>query len=170
MSAPRKVLAVAVLLAACATGTGCGGGGHELDSASVERAIERTVLVQRGLRTPVSCPSKIAQSAGHTFTCTAKLSVGTFAVGVTETDAHGHVRYQEQHPLHVLDVARVEHAIEASAAKQRHVTATVSCPSPVLQAAGVVFRCTAVASGSARRYPFAVTEIDGDGHVRYVGV
>jgi len=169
MTATRRLLAASVLVATGVTMAGCGGGGHELNSASVQHAIEQTVLAQRGLRTPVSCPSSIPQSAGHTFTCTASLSVGTFAVDVTETDANGHVRYAEQQPLRVLDIVKVEQAIQAAAATQRHVTATVSCPPNVLQAAGVAFRCVAVAHGSTRQYPFAVTEIDGNGHVRYVG-
>jgi hypothetical protein len=37
----------------------------------------------------------------------------------------------------------------------------------VIQKAGIVFTCTATVAG--RSYPFAVTEVDDHGHVRYVG-
>jgi hypothetical protein len=37
----------------------------------------------------------------------------------------------------------------------------------VLQQRGLAFMCTAALGD--RRYPFAVTESDGNGHVRYVG-
>jgi hypothetical protein len=95
--------------------------------------------------------------------------VGTYPVTVTETDGNGRVSYRDDKPLVVLNIAKVQHAIEASVFSQRKLRATASCPSEVLQRAGIVFRCTAVVRGRTRRYPFEVREVDGAGHVRYVG-
>ena len=67
----------------------------------------------------------------------------------------------------VLDVAKVERAIERSIVAQRQLRSSVSCPAEVIEKAGLVFDCTATVKG--RRFPFRVTEIDAEGHVRYVG-
>lgn len=158
--------AAALLAAICVSG--CGSGAKYLDGEKVERAIATSVLRERGLYTTVACPSKIAQLAGHTFTCSARLTVGSYPVSVTEVGGDGHVRYRDQRPLVVLDIAKVQRAIEASVRDQRRVRATVACPSEVLQQAGVTFRCTA-AVDHARSYPFVVTEVDGAGHLRYLG-
>lgn len=171
-SSPRPLrafaTAAAVLLASIGA-SACGSSAKRLDGEKVERAIATSVLRERGLYTTVACPSKIPQLAGHTFTCTARLKVGAYPVSVTEVDGAGHVRYQDRRPLVVLDIAKVEHAIEASVLHQRRVRATVSCPSEVLQQAGVAFRCTAAVDGGARSYPFVVTEVDDAGHLRYLG-
>jgi hypothetical protein len=170
LPAPLTALAIAVavpLAAICVSA--CGSGVKYLDGEKVERAIATSVLRERGLYTAVACPSKIPQLAGHTFTCKARLTVGAYPVSVTEVDGNGHVRYQDQRPLVVLDIAKVQRAIEASVRDQRGVRATVSCPSEVLQRAGVTFRCTAAVGGDARSYPFVVTEVDDAGHLRYLG-
>jgi hypothetical protein len=149
------------------TVVGCGKTAPVLDSATVERAIARSVLTQRGLRATVVCPSKIPRRAGLVFACTAALDVGTYPVFVTETDSSGHVRYENRLPLVALDIARVERAIARSILSQRHLRAAVSCPAEVIQRLGLRFTCTATIGG--RRYPFDVVETDGNGHVRYVG-
>ena len=105
--------------------------------------------------------------AGFAFTCKAKLDVGAYPVLVTETNARGHVRYLNQMPLTVLDIARVERAIGQSISAQRGPRSTVACPTEVIQKAEVAFTCTATVAG--RGYPFAVTEVDNHGHVRYAG-
>jgi uncharacterized protein DUF4333 len=161
-------IATAALLAALCV-SACGSSAKYLDREKVERAIATSVLRERGLYTTVACPSKIPQLAGHAFTCNARLNVGTYPVSVTEVDGAGNVRYQDKRPLVVLDIAKVRHAIEASVLEQRRLRATVSCPSEVLQQAGITFRCTAAVHGGARSYPFVVTEVDGAGHLRYVG-
>ena len=96
--------------------------------------------------------------------------MGTYPVTVTEIDGAGQVRYQDNRPLVVLNVAKVEQAIETSVFDQRRLRASTSCPAEVLQQAGLVVRCAAVIDGGARRYPFMVSEVDNAGHVRYVGV
>jgi Domain of unknown function (DUF4333) len=164
----RPGCAVTVLLAvACLSG--CGSSARYLDGQKVERAIATSILKERGLYTTVACPTKIPQSSGHTFTCSARLTVGAYPVTATEIDGSGQVRYQDAKPLAVLDIARVQHAIEASVLNQRRLRATVSCPHEVLQRAGLSFRCTAAVDGGAQRYPFVVTEVDGAGHLRYLG-
>jgi hypothetical protein len=167
---PKSALATAVTVlftAACVSA--CGSGARYLDDEKVERAIATSVLRERNLYALVACPPKIPQLAGHTFTCTARLNVGTYPVTVTETNGSGQVRYQDQKPLVVLDIAKVQHAIEASVLRQRRVHATVSCPAEVLQRAGISFRCTAAIDNGGHSYPFLVTEIDGAGHLRYLG-
>ncbi len=148
--------------------SGCGSSSPTLNTATVERAIARSILAQRNLYATVGCPSKVPRKVGFAFTCTAHLEVGRYPVSVTETNGDGHVRYENQAPLVVLKIARVERAIEQSILGQRHLHATATCPAEVIQEAGIVFTCTAAVAG--QRYPFAVTEVDGDGHVRYVGL
>jgi hypothetical protein len=163
----RRAVALAALTTVCLAA--CGSSAATLDSAKVERAIATSILEQRDITAIVTCPSKVPQTAGHVFTCTARLDVGVYPVTVTETDGDGHVRFQDRRPLATLNVVKVQRAIEASIFSQRGLHATASCPREVLQQAGVVFRCTAVVAGRARRYPFEVTEVDNAGQVRYLG-
>ncbi len=160
---------IAVVLAGAIL-SACGSSARNLDSATVEHAIARSILQQRGIHATVLCPGRVPQESGRTFTCTARLDVGAYPVAVTEIDGRGRVRYRDDKPLVVLNITRVQRAIEASVLRQRRVRATASCPSEVLQREGIVFRCTAVVSGRARRYPFVVREVDSAGHVRYEGV
>jgi uncharacterized protein DUF4333 len=166
---PRRArpfgLAAAVLVGPLLPG--CGSSTPTLNTVAEERAIAASILTQHHLHAAVQCPSDPSRKAGFTFTCTAKFDVGTYPVTVTETNGRGHVRYQDQDPLVALDIAKVEQSIAQSIRTQRRLGSTVICPAEVLQKAGIVFTCTATVSG--RRYPFAVTEVDGDGHVRYIG-
>lgn len=146
---------------------GCGRSAQTLSTAPIERAIAQSILAQRHVHTRVDCPSTVQRKAGFIFKCTARLIVGTYPVLVTETNDNGHVRYENASRLAVLDSAKVQRAIGRSIRSQRHLHATVTCPAEVLQQAGVGFTCTATVGG--RAYPFAVTEIDADGHVRYLG-
>ncbi len=164
-------LAVAILVAVCVSACGSSGSsGRTLDSVKVERAIANSILREHGLDTIVACPSKVAQQAGHRFTCTARLDVGTYPVTVTEVGDSGQVRFQDNAPLVGLDIADVQRSIAASVFSQRGKHATVSCPAEVLQRAGLKFACTAVVEGTSRSYAFVVSEVGGAGHVRYVGV
>jgi hypothetical protein len=160
-------LAVAMLAVVCLSA--CGSSARNLDSAKVERAIANSILDEHGLYATVACPSKVVQQAGHAFTCTARLDVGTYPVTATETGGSGQVRFQDRAPLVALNIAKVRRAIRASVFSQRRKHATVSCPAEVLQRAGLVFTCTAAIEGSPRRYPFTVSEVGNAGHVRYRG-
>jgi hypothetical protein len=167
VAAPRLLmlaLAGAIALAACGSSSG-----SKLDTGRVERAMAASILAQRGLRATVTCPSEVPVKTGYTFTCNAKLDVGSYPVTVVVTNSKGHVRYENHAPLIALNTEKVEHAIAASIASQRHLTATVNCPEEVLQKAGVTFTCTAVVAGNPKHYPFVVTQTDDHGHVRYVG-
>ena len=66
----------------------------------------------------------------------------------------------------ILNTEKVERAIEHSVSVQRGKTATVSCPSGVLQKKGLVFSCTALVKKASSQ--FVVTQQDGAGRVRYV--
>lgn len=145
----------------------CGSSAPTLSVVPVERAIAASILAQHRLHATVRCPANAPLKTGFVFACTAMLDVGAYPILVTETNARGHVRYQSQSPLAVLDIARVELAIRQSISAQRGLRATVVCPAEVIQKAGIVFTCTATVAG--RGYPFDVTEVDNHGHVRYVG-
>jgi hypothetical protein len=152
---------MAPLLSACGSST------PTLNTVTEERAIAASILAQHHLHAAVQCPSSPPRKAGFTFACTAKFDVGTYPVTVSETNGRGHVRYQDQDPLVALDIAKVEQSIAQSIRAQRRLSSTVICPAEVLQKVGIVFTCTATVS--SRGYPFVVTEVDGSGHVRYVG-
>jgi Domain of unknown function (DUF4333) len=143
-----------------------------IDSVALERSIARSILAEHHLNTKVTCPANVAQQKGHTFNCYALLQVGRYRVPVTQVNGHGDVRWHTSQPITLLDTPRVEQAIASSINKQRKVTAKVTCPAQVLQAAGVTFTCTAVTQGGAKvpagRYPFKVTQTDGAGHVTYI--
>ncbi len=158
---------VLLLLVAGAVLAGCGSSSAKLDTVVVERAIANSILAERHVDATVGCPPRIPQQKGRVFTCTARLAVGAYPVSVTEIDGNGHVRYGNAAPLGVLDTARVARAITISIRTQRRLRAHVVCPSGVLQQKGLVFTCTATVHG--RGYPFTVTEVDGNGHVQYVG-
>jgi hypothetical protein len=145
----------------------CGASEPTLSVVPVERAIAASILAQHHLHATVRCPTNAPRQAGFAFTCMAELDVGAYPVLVTETNARGHVRYQNQASLAILDIARVERAIEQSISAQRDLRSTVVCPAEVIQKAAVAFTCTATVAG--RSYPFDVTEVDDQGHVRYVG-
>jgi hypothetical protein len=145
----------------------CGSHTQTLSTASIERAIAQSIVAERDARTHVECPRKVRREAGVIFKCTAQLEVGAYPVLVTETNDGGHVSYENSSRLVVLDVAKVRQAIGASILRQRHLHSTVACPAQVLQQAGVRFTCIAMVNG--RPHPFDVTEIDSDGHVRYLG-
>jgi hypothetical protein len=155
---------VALIAPVC---SGCGKSAPKLNTVTVERAVAASILTQHHLYTTVHCPPDVTRQTGVAFTCTASLNVGTYPVLVTETSDSGRVRYQNNAPLVALDIASVERAIKQSIQSQRHLEATVVCPTEVIQKAGTIFTCTAALDG--RQYPFEVTEVDGDGHVRYVG-
>ena len=158
-------LATAVLVAPSISG--CGKSAPTLNTVTVEHAVAASIAAQHHLNATVRCPSKVPRKAGCAFTCTASLNVGTYPVSVTETNNKGHVEYQNQEPLATLNIAKVEQSIKQSISSQRRLNSTVTCPAEVIQKEGIVFTCTAVANG--RSYPFEVTEVDDEGHVRYVG-
>jgi len=74
-----------------------------------------------------------------------------------------------------LDTARVAKAIETSVLEQRHLKATVVCPSGVAQEKGKTFTCTATVRSAKAPYnviyktPFEVTETNSQGYTTYVG-
>jgi hypothetical protein len=157
---------VALVLVATALLTACGSSTPTLNDGVLERAIAGSILNDRHVHTRVQCPPSVPRKAGHVFTCTAHLDAGTYPVTVTETNASGHVRFENTTPLVILDIEKVKRAITRSMLSQRHLRATVDCPQEVLQKQGVAFACIATAKG--RKYYFLATETDGKGHVKYV--
>jgi hypothetical protein len=67
-----------------------------------------------------------------------------------------------------VNPVKVASAIAASVRHERHLEAAVTCPSGVPLRAHQTFYCAAEVR--SRVTPFAVTQTDGRGHVRYVGV
>jgi hypothetical protein len=160
----RTALVPPLLIAILA---GCGSGAAQLNTVAVERAIAKSILTESHIYSLVSCPAGIPQQKGRAFTCEAKLTVGAYPMYVTEIDGSGHVRYGDKAALVALDTARVERAIQSSMLAERGLHTRVACPAGVLQQKDLVFTCTA--RDGAKSYPFSVTEMDGSGHVRYVG-
>jgi hypothetical protein len=65
-----------------------------LDTKKIERAIARSILVQRGRRASVSCPANVSQREGLAFSCAAVLDGARTRFVVTELNASGYVHYQ----------------------------------------------------------------------------
>ena len=87
------IVALAVVSLAAA---GCGGGDDNptiLNTEKVERAIERSVALQRGKTAHVSCPSGVHQKKGLVFNCTAVVKRQSTQFVVTQQDGAGRVRY-----------------------------------------------------------------------------
>jgi|GEM_PF-1956016 len=166
----RRGGAVAVALVMAVVLSACGKTTTTLNTAKTREAIAATLLTTRGLHTTVTCPSNVPQKAGHQFTCSAQLEVGSYPIVVTETNNSGHVRYGNVRPLLLLNVAKIERSIAESILRQRRLHVTVSCPAEILQEAGLNFKCTARINGKGTPYAFVVSEVDGSGHVRYVGI
>ena len=73
-----------------------------------------------------------------------------------------------------LDTARVAHSIEQSIVAQRHLNATVVCPTVVPQEQGRKFECVATTSEAKApkkvvKTTFVVTIQNSKGYVTYVG-
>jgi hypothetical protein len=147
---------------------GCGSSSTTLDTSPIEKAIAGSILKQHNIHTAVHCPRGVKRKAGVEFTCAANLEVGSYPISVTETNSSGHVRFGSSAPLVILNIAKVQRAIESSILSQRHLKSTVHCPAQVLQQAGLAFACAATVNGKA--YPFAVTQDNSSGHVRYLGL
>jgi hypothetical protein len=95
------------------------------------------------------------------------VQVSSYPVSVVETTGSGHLRYENSAPLVILSIKKVQTTITESILRWRHLHATVTCPAELIQQAGVTFTCIATVGGKS--YAFAVTEIDGNHRVRYVG-
>jgi hypothetical protein len=145
---------------------GCGSEMSTLNTVRVERSIAATILAQHHIEIPVSCPANIPLEVGRGFECRAKLEVGTYPIRAIEVNGAGRVRYANQAPLVILNVAAVKQAIARSIRSRRHAPAIVSCPGQILQKQGVYFVCSALVSG--HRHAFDVVQVDDHGHVRYV--
>lgn len=166
---PRGLRAIEAALA-CLAGAGvvaCGSGASTFSANGLQGTIAHAILVQTGIHARVSCPPSVPRRVGARFTCVAHLQAGSYPLTATVTSTSGEVRYGNRAPLVILDIAKVQRAIARSIAAQRHLRATVRCPTEVLQQAGVTFTCEATAAG--RTYPFEVVQTDSHGHVRYVG-
>jgi hypothetical protein len=66
----------------------------------------------------------------------------------------------------VLSTAQTKAAIEESILKQRHLHATVTCPTEVVKEKGVTFECIATTSNGAKT-TFHVVEVNDLGRVEY---
>ena len=158
-----------ILIAACGASTPA----KTVAVGPLARAIAQSVLTQQHVAARVSCPAGVQERAGDTFSCYALLQVGRYKIPVTQVNSRGGLRWRTQEPITLLDIAKVERRIALSIREQRKVTAKVTCPQQVLQAAGVRFTCMATTRGGrtvkAGRYPFAVTEVNNSGYVTYIG-
>ena len=86
--------AVAVLLVATITGAWNGTSTPVmLNTATIETAIQRSLLTEHHLASTVKCPDEVSQSAGVVFYCSATGKQRRYSVMVTETNNSGHVTY-----------------------------------------------------------------------------
>lgn len=88
------VLTGAVLGALALAACGSSDPSPVLDETKIERAIERSSQVQRGLNASVTCPAEVAYEKGGTFECIALVGAVRTRFVVTQTDSAGHVRYE----------------------------------------------------------------------------
>ena len=90
----RPSVAGAVLTASLALGA-CGSSESPtvLNTEKVERAIERSILDQRGKQAQVSCPSGVHQKKGSAFSCAAVVKRDSTRFLVTQLDGSGRVHY-----------------------------------------------------------------------------
>ncbi len=91
-----RAQAAGALVAASLAVTACGSSEPQtmLNTEKVERAIERSSLVQRGQRVRVTCPSGVYQRKALVFYCTAVAGHISTQFTVTEVDWAGHVHYE----------------------------------------------------------------------------
>ena len=91
----RRSSVVGALLTASLAIAACGSSESPtvLNTEKVERAIEQSILDQRGKQAQVSCPSGVHQKKGSTFSCTALVKRAGTRFVVTQLDGAGHVRY-----------------------------------------------------------------------------
>jgi len=91
-----RLLLASVLVTAVVAFTACGKSEAPtiLNTEKVERAIERSSLVQRGKRAAVSCPSGVHQKKGSEFACTAVVKGKSTRFVVTQVDGSGNVHYE----------------------------------------------------------------------------
>ncbi len=159
---------VLALSAAALLATACGSSSHPtLNTTSIAKAIQTSILRERSIQTLVTCPTGVPKKTGHRFVCFAALDVGRYPVNVLETNAKGGVSYSNSAPLRLLNVSGVEATIAKAIRRQRHQTATVKCPQKILQAAGVSFACNA--TSKQNRGTFTVTVVNTNGSFRYAG-
>jgi hypothetical protein len=165
--AARRLRAVMVVLLIGGLVAACGSSTSTMNTAEIERAIEATILARDGVHTTVTCPERVTVKSGYRFTCSAALAVGAYLMYVVEDNTRGSGTYSSHTPLRVLDSYTIERAIQSAIKHQRHLTASVVCPEPILQSAALSFSCSAALRGASTE--FAVTETDSDGHVTIVG-
>jgi hypothetical protein len=91
-----RAQAAGALVAASLAVTACGSSHPQmmLNTEKVERAIERSSLVQRGQPVRVTCPSGVHQRKALVFYCTAVAAHISTRFTVTEVDGAGHVHYE----------------------------------------------------------------------------
>lgn len=91
-----RLLLASVLVTASVAFTACGKSEAPtiLNTEKVERAIERSSLVQRGKRANVTCPSGVHQKKGLEFACTAVVKGKSTRFAVTQVDGSGNVHYE----------------------------------------------------------------------------
>lgn len=89
----RVAFAAAALLVTASV-DGCAiVGSPKLDTQRIERAIERSIMGQRGLTSHVTCPKDVPQKTAYVFSCIAKLDVGNTRFIVIENNSKGSARW-----------------------------------------------------------------------------
>jgi hypothetical protein len=157
-SSTLTVLALAVATVACS---------RTLNLDSVKTAISEGLTSQLGLPiASVTCPAEApAVKAGNVFECTATpKDGGRFTVKVSQKDDQGNIAWEVVKTEGLLDLAKVEAAVQKGLKDQAQVDATVSCGGRWKAGkAGDRFECAAkAATGQDATVVVDVTDNEGN--------
>ena len=134
----------------------------------------RALLV---LANPETYPRKTIGRLSHTSPLACRgvvlAAVGALALGVTVGGCGSSTHKRAAKPVVTLNTSRVAEAIVQSIQKEKHLTATVSCPPDIPQKKGYDFTCVATTYAKAHgkriaiHTAFSVKQINNLGNVYY---
>jgi hypothetical protein len=122
---PRTLL---LLVLGLALASACSSEPPELDLAKAEREIQELVVNAYGDAVEVgavTCPDKVVQEKGDTFTCTIQVDDQDLAIGLRQTDDDGAVRIRALEAL--ISNAKAERFVSSYAARKGTPVSSVSC-------------------------------------------
>lgn len=155
-----------VLPAALLAASGCG---KSLNMDGAKKAISDGLTAQLGLEmASVTCPTDSRPlKSGDTFECTGTpKGGGSLTVKVTQKDDQGNINWELTKIAGLLDMKKIEAAVQAGLKEKTEADDTVSCGSARLRPskAGDTFECTAK-DQEGQATTVVITVKDGEGNV-----